>query len=129
MNKFKEVKGIPQECGSSDTFPNDLPGFIPVKTSRIRNQLNSRNKTYSNTSVQLAFSETQESSRQLQEPFDKRTNRLSSHHGELWLHLSKERDSFRRCIKTRYSLPQINDLFDLLHQNLPKDRLSSTLSP
>nr|GEX13915.1 reverse transcriptase domain-containing protein [Tanacetum cinerariifolium] len=108
-----------------DVFPKELPGLPPVRQVEFQIDLILGAAPVARTPYQLAHSEMQELSNQLQELANRGFIRLST---SLWkalvLFVKKKDGSFRMCIdycelnkltiKNRYPLPRINDLFDQL---------------
>ncbi|GJU71270.1 putative reverse transcriptase domain-containing protein [Tanacetum coccineum] len=121
----KRLKDIPVVREFPKVFPEDLPGFPPVRQVEFQIDLIPGAAPVARTPYRLAPSEMQELSNQLQELADRGFIRPStSPWGALVLFVKTKDESFRMCIdyrelnkltvKNRYPLPRIDDLFDQL---------------
>ncbi|KAD5960811.1 hypothetical protein E3N88_12283 [Mikania micrantha] len=121
----KKIEDIPVVCEFPEVFPEDLPGLPPIRQVEFRIDLTPDAAPIARASYQLAPSEMQELSTQLQELLDKGFIRPSfSPWGAPVLFVKKKDGTFRMCInyrelnkvtiKNRYPLPRIDDLFDQL---------------
>nr|GEZ45168.1 putative reverse transcriptase domain-containing protein [Tanacetum cinerariifolium] len=121
----KRLENIPVVREFPDVFPEKLPSLPPVRQVEFQIDLIPKAAHVARAPYQLAPSEMQELSNQLQELADRGFIRLStSPWGAPVLFVNKKDKSFRMCIdyrelnkltvKNRYPLPRINDLFDQL---------------
>ncbi|GKE36854.1 putative reverse transcriptase domain-containing protein, partial [Tanacetum coccineum] len=120
-----ELSDIPIVRGFTDVFPEYLSGLPPQRQVEFRIDLIPEATPVAKFPYQLAPSEMQELSEQLQELQDKGFIRPShSPWGAPVLFIKKKDGSLRMCIdyrelnkltvKNRYPLPRIDDLFDQL---------------
>nr|GEZ96383.1 putative reverse transcriptase domain-containing protein [Tanacetum cinerariifolium] len=125
----KRLEDVPIVREFPEVFPEDLPGLPPARQVEFQIELVLGAALVARVSYQLAPSEMQELSTQLQELFDKgfiRPN--SSPWGAPVLFVKKKDGSFRMCIdyrelnkltvKNRYPLPRIDDLVQ--EEDIPK---------
>nr|GEW56705.1 putative reverse transcriptase domain-containing protein [Tanacetum cinerariifolium] len=121
----KRLENIPVVREFLDVFPKELPGLPPARQVEFQINLIPGATPVARAPYQLAPSEMQELSDQLQELADRGFIRLSiSPWGAPVLVVKKKYESFRMCIdylelnkltvKNRYPLPRIDDLFDQL---------------
>ncbi|GKB76225.1 putative reverse transcriptase domain-containing protein, partial [Tanacetum coccineum] len=121
----KRLEDVPTVQEFLEVFPEDLPGFLPMRQVEFQIDLVLGAAPMARAPYRLAPSELQELSTQLQELSDKGFIRPSSSPwGALILFVKKKDGSFRMCIdyrelnkltvKNRYPLSRIDDLFDQL---------------
>nr|GEV64612.1 putative reverse transcriptase domain-containing protein [Tanacetum cinerariifolium] len=121
----KKLEDIPVVKEFPDNFPEDLPGFPPVRQVEFQIDLIPGAAPVARTPYRLAPSEMQELSTQLQELIDRGFIRPStSPWGAPFLFVKKKDKTFRMCIdyrelnkltiKNHYPLPRIDHLFDQL---------------
>ncbi|GJT18559.1 hypothetical protein Tco_0877265, partial [Tanacetum coccineum] len=124
-SKEKRLEDAPTVRDFSEVFPEDLLGLPPKRQVKFQIDLVPGVAYVARAPYRLAPSELQELSTQLQELSNKGFIRPSSSHwGALVLFVKKKDESFWMCInyrelnkltmKNRYTLPRIDDLFDLL---------------
>ncbi|GKE74138.1 putative reverse transcriptase domain-containing protein [Tanacetum coccineum] len=119
----KRLEDVPIIRKFLEVFPKDLPGLPPARQVEFQIDLVLGAAPIARASYQLAPSEMQELSTQLQELSDRGFIRPSSSPwGAPVLFVKKKDGSFRMCIdycelnkltvKNRYPLPRIDNLFD-----------------
>ncbi|XP_073035204.1 uncharacterized protein [Primulina eburnea] len=116
---------LPVVCEFPDVFPDEIPGFPPVREVEFGIELMPGTAPISRAPYRLAPSEMRELKQQLQDLLDKGYIRPSvSPWGAPVLFVKKKDGSMRLCIdyrqlnrvtiKNKYPIPRIDDLFDQL---------------
>ncbi|GJZ44831.1 putative reverse transcriptase domain-containing protein [Tanacetum coccineum] len=124
-SKEKRLEDVPIVRDFLEVFPEDLPGFPPIRQVEFQIDLVPGAAPVARAPYRLALTKLQELSTQLQELSDKGFIRPSSSPwGASVLFVKKKDGSFQMCVdyfelnkltvKNRYLLPRIDDLFDQL---------------